>query len=505
MDKGRAIAFDDSGSFYTATNGLGPYGSITMPQVQSVLAKHSQNGQVIWAVGMANASAASVSPDKFGNVYLTGQTFGTGTFYGVAASVTVQTPDSDGFLAKYDASGDIQWVKTFGGTNDYDDSRLVKTDALGNIYVSGNSSKSQTTPQKVNYFLKKFDPYGVFQWESTSEWIDWVLVGAMDIDVNDNIYVTGDFNDSAKFGGTTLTTPYAGAIFLVKYSPSGNITWVQKKGSNGGAPRGISIDDSSNIYITGVISRPCNIDGIQIPSNGTVVGCMFVAKLDSNGVAKWVRSAEALNPFSIACNKTGLNFVTGAFYNGTASTFMSSAGSTLTSSKKSEIFVLCYDGSGSFQWAAVPSGPKGELNNSYGIDCDLQGNPWITGSITHETSFGSYTIQPSNPTGLPDAIIAKLDTAESLTSISKAEILLNGIRVFPTITKRYVYLEQIPVSPTEYNITITNFFGQVVLEETIESSTASQAIDLLDLCPGVYFLRVKTDAGESGFKIIRQD
>jgi hypothetical protein len=158
-----------------------------------------------------------------------------------------------------------------------------------------------------------------------------------------------------------------------------------------------------------------------------------------------------------------------------------------------------------FNGQPSPSGPKGELNNSYGIDCDIQGNPWITGNITDETSFGSYTIKPSSPTGLPDAIIAKLDTAESLTSISKVDILLNGIRVYPTITNRYVYLGQVPISPTECYITITNLFGQIVLEETVESKHAAHAIDLLDLCHGVYFLKVKTGEGESGFKIIRQD
>jgi hypothetical protein len=72
---------------------------------------------------------------------------------------------TDAFVAKYDAAGTLLWNRQLG-TSDYDESRGVSADALGNLYISGEICGSPGGPNSgySDAFVAKYDPAGTLLW-----------------------------------------------------------------------------------------------------------------------------------------------------------------------------------------------------------------------------------------------------------------------------------------------------------------------------------------------------
>lgn len=78
------------------------------------------------------------------------------------------------------------------------------------------------------------------------------------MDRTGNRYIVGGFTSSqADFGGVVLTNAGAVGIFVVKYDDTGNVVWARQAGGFGGdEARGIAIDPSGGIYVTGYFTSP---------------------------------------------------------------------------------------------------------------------------------------------------------------------------------------------------------------------------------------------------------
>mgnify|MGYP000560099988 CR=1 FL=1 len=74
--------------------------------------------------------ATALAVDDSGNVYVTGWTYGSGTYYDYAT-------------VKYNSDGVEQWVIRYDGPEDSHDKPIaIAVDGSGNVYVSGNSEGS---------------------------------------------------------------------------------------------------------------------------------------------------------------------------------------------------------------------------------------------------------------------------------------------------------------------------------------------------------------------------
>ena len=126
------------------------------------------------------------------------------------------------------------------------------------------------------------------------------------LDSLNNIYVTG--HTEGSFDGNTNSG--GSDIFLVKYDTSGVKQWSVQTGSSGNEyGKGISVDSSGNIYVTGHASA--NLDG-NTNSGGSD---SFVMKFDSSGIKEWtVQTGSSYNDYatSMAINSDGYLFITGA-------------------------------------------------------------------------------------------------------------------------------------------------------------------------------------------------
>jgi uncharacterized delta-60 repeat protein len=177
LDYGKDIAVDELHNVYvTGYSGMGAsYDYITI--------KYRPNGDTAWARrynGPANEwdEAVAIALDDFGNVYVSGFSFGTGTY-------------RDYLTIKYDSIGTELWVKRYNGPgNNTDEPRGLAVDVFGNVYVTGFSSGDGTTN---DYATVKYNPAGDEIWvvryngfgEGTDE------ASGVVVDDSSYVYVTG--------------------------------------------------------------------------------------------------------------------------------------------------------------------------------------------------------------------------------------------------------------------------------------------------------------------------
>ena len=266
------------------------------------LSKYNSSGVKQWTETLGTAQddqAKDVAVHSSSFAYVTGQTMGdiTGDNAG----------NNDIFLLKYNASGNLQWRIQKGSS--YDDvSKGVDTDSAGNIYITGYTEGDLTGDSSgdADFFLAKYNSSGVVQWLIQLDTTSDSYGQSIAIDSSNNIYVTGhtegSFDGNANIGGSD--------IFLVKYNSSGDKQWSIQTGSTGNEyGKGVSVDSSGNIYITGYVSSA--LDG-----NSNLGGNdSFVMKFDTSGTKEWTtQTGSAYNDYanSMAINSNGDLFVTGA-------------------------------------------------------------------------------------------------------------------------------------------------------------------------------------------------
>jgi hypothetical protein len=170
-------------------------------------------------------TASGINYDSSGNVYLNGYSNSSGTY--------------DFQIAKYNASGAIQWQRRLGGAGASFGTK-VATDSSGNVYFVGYSSGSGTTDSQI----AKYNTSGTIQWQRR--------FGGSGFNNNGNGIVV-DSSGNIYFAGYTYTTSSGitnGTI--AKYNSSGTIQWQKGLGGIASSPvyfNSIAVDSSDNLYV----------------------------------------------------------------------------------------------------------------------------------------------------------------------------------------------------------------------------------------------------------------
>ena len=261
LDGARAIGVDVSGNVYVTG---GSWGGGTDYDYTTI--KYYANGDTAWVrryngPGDSADSAHAIKVDNSSNVYVTGESWGSGTYYDYAT-------------IKYHLNGDTAWVRRYNGPgNSYDHAYAMVVDSSGNVYVTGGSYGSGTS---VDYATIKYHPNGDTAWvrryNGPTNCIDRAL--AIAVDNSGNVYVTGESD-----GDETSWVDYA----TIKYDPNGIELWVRRyngPGNYNDYARSVAADDSGNVYVTGSSDRstwPDNFDYATI-------------KYHPNGDTAWVRT-----------------------------------------------------------------------------------------------------------------------------------------------------------------------------------------------------------------------
>jgi hypothetical protein len=235
---------------------------------------------------------------------------------------------------------------------------------------------------------------------------------AVAVDGSGNVIVAGQFQGSATFGTTTLTSAGLNDIFVAKYDAGGTLLWAHSAGSSGNdTGSGVAVDESGNVVVTGYFVGDATFGTTTLTSAG--LSDVFVAKYDVGGTFQWAHSAGGAGSdfgYGVAAAGSGSVVVTGAFQ-GTAAF----APPTLTSAGAYDVFVAKYDGGGTLLWAQSAGGT--DTDQGFGVAVDGSGDAVLTGYFAGDATFGATTLTSA---GSDDVFIARYDAGGTLVRAQSA-------------------------------------------------------------------------------------
>lgn len=203
------------------------------------VAKLDNDGNLLWIQtggGTADDEGVGIDLDGSGNVYVTGNYGAAGTF---GTDDAVSYGNKDIFLLKYDNSGNYQWGNFFGGFDD-DIAGDVCVDNNNYPAITGTyyfamylGGSSHVSVGLDDFFVAKFNSSGDFQW-MTAEGSSADDSGLeITCDAANNFYVAGEFSGNIDFGPQDFTASGTNDIFMAKYSSSGSFSWAIQAGTGG--------------------------------------------------------------------------------------------------------------------------------------------------------------------------------------------------------------------------------------------------------------------------------
>ena len=325
-DFGFGITTDASGNVYVTgtfknTATFGPTSITSAGEEDVFIAKYNSGGTLQWvqqAGGTLADHGSKLSVDDNNNVFVTGHFSGSALF---GATTLNSVGDWDMFVAKYDTDGNLGWVQQAGGT-DKDGGRGISIDTNGNVCISGFFKNTATfgvtmitTVDSVDVFVAKYSTNGILQWVQQAGGKMFDISFGLTTDPDNNIFISGHFQDSISFGADTLISKGHWDVFIAKYDTNGNLQWVQHAGGpDMDTGSGIIADSLGNVYVTGAFSATLNFGTTTMASAGD--GDIFLAKYDTNGGLQWVQQAGGMmfdSGAGIDIGPCGRVYVTGSF------------------------------------------------------------------------------------------------------------------------------------------------------------------------------------------------
>jgi type II secretory pathway pseudopilin PulG len=232
--------------------------------------------------------------------------------------------------------------------------------------------------------------------------------------------IAGDFQGTATFGSTTLTSSGSYDSFVAKVDSSGNYVWAMRAGVTGyGAISGVAITSDNGAIITGRFQGTATFDSTTLTSAGN--NDVFVAKFDSSGSFVWAaRAGGTSSDMAYGVDTTSDNgaIITGRFF-GTASF----GSTTLTSSGFGDIFIAKVNSSGNFMWATKAGGTDNDQGGN-SVAATSDGGAIIAGKFVGTATFGSTTltsadIRDNYDTPMGDGFVAKVDSSGNFVWVTK--------------------------------------------------------------------------------------
>ncbi|RFS16894.1 SBBP repeat-containing protein [Emticicia sp. C21] len=295
--------------------------------------------------GAGDANGASIAVDGNNNIYLTGN-YANNAQFGTF-SLTSQNFGYDVFVAKCNSSGVFQWVQSAGGTgNDSGSGIGVDGNGniyiTGDYAGTGTFGNTQTTFNgAVDIFLAKYDNSGAFQWVKTAGAADYDIAHDLAVDSDGSTYITGNYWGTITFGTNAITSQGTRDLFVAKHDASGNAIWAKSAGGTQlEAGNGIAVD-ANGVYVTGHFMSPTSFGSKTITPNSLDYDILVVKYNKSTGNFIWVQTAggaEKDEGTDIAVDSNGYVYTVGGFM-GTAQF----GKTTKTSQGNKDIFVVRFD------------------------------------------------------------------------------------------------------------------------------------------------------------------
>lgn len=283
--------------------------------VDAFVAKYDPNGNLIWAKqfggpGDTVPRSDILTTDNNNNVVVCGSFNSTIDFdpgpavYNLTATAHIQS-----FIVKLNSNGQFIWARQFGeASSTYQGSAIrdVKTDAQGNIYLTGDfagtcdfdpglGSLLLQSKSTRDGFITKLDGNASLVWAKSIEGTtafnnQMMIVRGIALDAANNVFVTGDFSGTFDLNtgpASTIITSVKGDWFILKLSNQGEFSW---SGVLGGTEievgADIDIGSDGSIYAIGSVGPINDMDpgpGVFGLSTTNQYGAAAIVRLNGGG------------------------------------------------------------------------------------------------------------------------------------------------------------------------------------------------------------------------------
>jgi hypothetical protein len=264
---------------------------------------------------------------------------------------------SDVYLVKTDASGNVQWSKTYGGLGNEYGYYVVQTVDGGYALVGATDSFGAGS---ADVYFVKTDASGNMQWNKTYGGAN-VDFGRSLVRTTDGGYALAGYTTSSGFGSYD--------VYLVKTDVNGNYLWNKTFGGP---------NDDRGYAIVQTVDAGYAIAGYTT-SSGAGSYDVYLVKTDLNGNYQW--------------NKTygGTNYDRGYAILQTADAGYIIAGATgsFGAGGVNDIYLVKTDALGNLQWSKTYGGTGYDIGYSFVLTGD--GGYAIAGS-TYSYGAGNYDV-----------------------------------------------------------------------------------------------------------------
>ena len=273
LDQGNAIAIDAGNAYLTGITYSFDFpftsGSFSGGNAAFVLEVGS-TGNLVYATALGGnnySNGTAIAVDTVGDAYVTGSTSATNFPVTQGALKTVNGSNSNAFVARIGATGQISYATYLGGSSN-DSATAIAVDSLGDAYIGGTATSSNFPVTKGAFskvrgggqdaFIAKLNPagsaliYATLLGGSSSEY-----AGGLAIDAAGDCYVTGTTN-SNDFPTTpsafTPTAPeYGTSWYVTKLNATGTklVYSTYIVGSPAQSASSIAVDSNLDAYVSG--------------------------------------------------------------------------------------------------------------------------------------------------------------------------------------------------------------------------------------------------------------
>lgn len=416
-DRALALATDDLGNIYVTgyvTSGTGNVDFCTI--------KYNSEGKQVWqspatynGPGNGEDRAFGIVVDSDRNVIVTGYSTGQGSL-------------SDWTTIKYRGTdGQQLWIYRLPTPANGEDRAFgIAVDRLDDVYVTGYISQIGTGNDV--FTIKHRGTDGEVVWSDVIENLNISsedrAFGIVVDSASENIYLCGYLQDDTT-----------GFDFMVaSYDSTGNERWVRRyngPGNNNDRAFGIAVDNSNNIYATGIAT----FDTASRTDYATI-------KYNSDGDTSWVRRYNGPGnnndrSFGIVVDNAGNSYITGY---------------SMNSNSNTDYVTIKYNSSGTSSWTKNYDGIGNNQDTAYGIYISKNYTQvYVTGGSANDTGAGkldAVTVKYDAITGTQlefdvyDGEDHKNDVAVAITADTSKNLFIAGYTQTLTngdnwITKRF--------------------------------------------------------------------
>lgn len=272
------------------TTNLKPLACILAIALMTCAARAQTGWTNLYAPAGFGALANAIAVDGSGNVFVTGSEYNNNMGINFYAYATI----------KYSNAGTLLWTNLYTGAGGLAHGSAMALDGSGNAFVTGYSYDASF---KVDFATIKYSNAGAPLWTNLYNGAGHAEAGAISVDGNGNVFVTGFSYDGTNESCATLKYSNAGAPLWTNF-------YADPYGQSSIGRLNIT-DGSGNVLVTAHLTN----------TNG--VGSYYdaIIKYSNAGAALWTNFCTGAGGYAqisgIAVDTNGNAFVAGSTYNGT--------------------------------------------------------------------------------------------------------------------------------------------------------------------------------------------